>query len=480
MLFHKKRTDGKFYPAKLEKDAVGFPNPCRGWYRIYTFCPEQQDEEELRWLPMEETETLVLVRLNIGAFRQRELDEKTLGFVEKIFGRFIQAGKDMILRILYDTEGKGMEKEPPFLDMVLTHMRQLGPVIAKYADAIYLSQGLFVGNWGEMHGSKFLSPEQIRLLEQTWRNATEGKVAVAFRKMSFCRMVSEKGKERQIGLYDDAILASETHLGTFAEKTADGQALDNQAVVLRGWEQDWSKEEELAYLERTAPWIPVGGEVVARTISGQGGTPTDGEAVAPACGVTPAGGEISEQGVLPVDEKTRTRESKFHALSGQEVTDTLRELESMRVSYLNCIYDDRLLTRWEQTKVTENRNESLYEVIGARLGYCFWVEKAVQVRGKAHPQIRLSIRNEGFANLTERAILQLEVRKGKQTLKRITVEYDMRTLMSNGTESLLVKLPEDMPEGEVWLCMTLERGKKTVRFANKGAENGLYLGRWEK
>ena len=439
MLFHRKRTDGKFYPSKPEKDTADFPNPCRGWYRIYTFCPEQQNEEELRWLPMEDTETLALVRLNIGAFRQRELDERTLRFVEKIFERFVQAKKDMILRILYDTERKGMEKEPPFLDMVLTHMRQLGPVVAKYADSIYLTQGLFVGNWGEMHGSKFLSPEQIRLLEQTWRNATEGKVAVAFRKMSFCRMVSGKGKERQIGLYDDAILASETHLGTFAEKNTDGQAVDNGTVVSREWEADWSKEEELAYLERTAPWIPVGGEVVA-----------------PAC------------------------ETIFHALSVQEVAETLRELESMRVSYLNCIYDDRLLTRWKQTKVTENRDESLYEFIGARLGYRFLIEKAVQVRGKTCLQIKISIRNEGFANLTERAVLKLEVRKDKQTLKQIPVEYDMRTVKPDTAESLLVNLPEDMPEGEVWLCMTLKRGKKTVRFANKGAENGLYLGRWEK
>ncbi len=436
MLFHKKRTDGKFYPAKLEKDTAVFPNPCRGWYRIYTFCPNQQNEEELIWLPLEETETLALVRLNIGAFRQREIDEATLRFVEKIFDRFAQAGKDMILRVLYDTEGKGMEKEPSFLDMVLTHMRQLGRVVAKYADAIYLTQGLFVGNWGEMHGSKFLSPEQIRLLEQTWWNATEGKVAVAFRKMSFCRMVSGNGMERQIGLYDDAILASETHLGTFAEKSTDGQAVDKGTVVARSWEEDWSKEEELAYLERTAPWIPVGGEVVARTIS--------------------------------------------HALSAQEVAETLRELENMRVSYLNCIYDDRLLTRWKQTKAAENRDESLYEFIGARLGYRFLIEKAVPVRGKAHLQIQISIKNEGFANLTERAILKLEVRKDQQTLKKIPVEYDMRTVKPKETESLLVNLPEDMPEGEVWLCMTLERGEKTVRFANKGAENGLYLGRWEK
>lgn len=436
MLFHKKRTDGKFYPAKLEKDTAVFPNPCRGWYRIYTFCPNQQNEEELIWLPMEETETLALVRLNIGAFRQREIDEATLRFVEKIFDRFAQAGKDMILRVLYDTEGKGMEKEPSFLDMVLTHMRQLGRVVAKYADAIYLTQGLFVGNWGEMHGSKFLSPEQIRLLEQTWWNATEGKVTVAFRKMSFSRMVSGNGMERQIGLYDDAILASETHLGTFAEKSTGGQAVDKGTVVARSWEEDWSKEEELAYLERTAPWIPVGGEVVARTIS--------------------------------------------RALSAQEVAETLRELENMRVSYLNCIYDDRLLTRWKQTKAAENRDESLYEFIGARLGYRFLIEKAVPVRGKAHLQIQISIKNEGFANLTERAILKLEVRKDQQTLKKIPVEYDMRTVKPKETESLLVNLPEDMPEGEVWLCMTLERGEKTVRFANKGAEKGLYLGRWEK
>ena len=151
----------------------------------------------------------------------------------------------------------------------------------------------------------------------------------------------------------------------------------------------------------------------------------------------------------------------------------------MRVSYLNCIYDDRLLERWKQTRVTEDGEESLYEFIGARLGYRFLVQKAVQVWGKK-PCLQIQISNEGFANLTKEAILKLEVRRDKQTLKRIPVEYDMRTLMPNGTESLLVKLPEDMPEGEVWLCMTLERGKKTVRFANKGAENGLYLGRWEK
>lgn len=437
MLFQKKKSDGAFYPAKLERNPVDFPNPCRGWYRIYTFCPQEQREEELVWLPMEETETLALVRLDIGAFRQREIDAGTLGFVEKIFERFMQAGKDMILRILYDTEGKGMEKEPPFLDMVLTHMRQLGRLVAGYADGIYLTQGLFVGNWGEMHGSKFLSPENVRVLEQTWRSATGGKVPVAFRKLSFCRMVSGKKSPRPIGLYDDAILASETHMGTFAEKTV-------ETTDGKDWEQDWSKEEELSYLERTAPYLPVGGEVVSpmyRTAAGQ--------------------------------------KQSLGALSPQEAEDTLRELQSMRISYLNCIYDSRLLEQWKQTKVAADGGINLYEYIGARLGYRFFVEKAEWIRGK-RPYLQIQIRNEGFARLTKQAVLKVEVRAAQHTLKTIPLEFDLRTLKPEGTEILSVSFPEDMPEGEVWLCMTLKRGKKAVRFADKGAGDGLYLGRWEK
>ena len=47
-----------------------------------------------------------------------------------------------------------MEREPTLFSIVLTHMRQLGAVVRAYESDILITQGLFIGNWGEMHGSK--------------------------------------------------------------------------------------------------------------------------------------------------------------------------------------------------------------------------------------------------------------------------------------------------------------------------------------
>lgn len=64
----------------------------------------------------------------------------------------------MILRVCYDTEGKGMEREPQRIFVVQRHMQALGSLAERYADAILTVQGVFVGSWGEMHTSRFLRP----------------------------------------------------------------------------------------------------------------------------------------------------------------------------------------------------------------------------------------------------------------------------------------------------------------------------------
>lgn len=64
----------------------------------------------------------------------------------------------MILRFSYDLEGKGLEKEPGSIRLVEEHMQQIGEVIREYADDIFAVQGILIGNWGEMHGSRYLTP----------------------------------------------------------------------------------------------------------------------------------------------------------------------------------------------------------------------------------------------------------------------------------------------------------------------------------
>ena len=118
--------------------------------------------EQLKWLPLEEQESLVLLRLDIGQFREKEIDRDTLLFTEMILKRFQNAKKDIILRICYDTNGNGLASEPSTLMRVMEHMQQLAPVVSTYAKSILVSQGIFIGSWGEMHSSKYMHPKQIQ------------------------------------------------------------------------------------------------------------------------------------------------------------------------------------------------------------------------------------------------------------------------------------------------------------------------------
>lgn len=313
----RRRAKISFRKASLQELCGDYISPGRGWYHIYTFRPDQQDEEQLRWLPFEEHETIALLRLDIGAFRSSSIDDKTLAFIQRILTRFAEAGKDIILRILYDVDGRGMAHEPAAFDLVCDHMRSIGSVVAEHAREILLVQGLFVGSWGEMHDSKFLDPEAIRKLWETWQEATEGAIPLAVRKPVYARMI---GEEAGIGLYDDAILADETHMGTFGIRTR------REASNL----ESWRAEDEYVFIDKQMNRVPIGGEVI-------GGETMDSEAI-------------------------------------------IKELRRLRVTYLNSIYHPDVLTRWKELPAPDGEN--LYQYVGDHMGYRLVVREAKMRRGQ--------------------------------------------------------------------------------------------------
>ena len=94
------------------------------------------------------------------SFRACEIPKEALLHIGQILEFFRRNGKEMILRFVYDNEGKGMEREPLTVSMVKRHMEQIGGAIRPYMEDILVLQGIFVGNWGEMHGSKLATPLQ--------------------------------------------------------------------------------------------------------------------------------------------------------------------------------------------------------------------------------------------------------------------------------------------------------------------------------
>lgn len=393
-------------------------SPGRGWYHIYTFCPEQKDEEQLKWLPLEEDETLALIRLDIGAFRDKDLDEETLEFTERILTRFAEAGKDIILRILYDTQGRGMACEPRTIGQVCRHMQSFGAIVAKHSKEILLTQGLFVGSWGEMHDSKFLSPEDIRYLWNIWSAATCASVPTAVRRPSYARMIlPEEDVVTGVGLYDDALLADETHMGTF------GQKKQSDA----GWQESWCADAEYGYIRKRLNHMLIGGEVLQ---------PQTG-------------------------------------LSDQQILD---ELRTMQISYLNRIYHPDALDMWKNHRLRDG--ETLYSYIGNHMGYRL-VIRNIAYRRKT---LLITIENNGFAPLYEAVQVKLEMTGEHCRTIDISHQVDLSLLKPGTKKVYHVdNLPELFTACGYCLYIRAQRVRdgREICFANEGAKKQLLIGRIE-
>ena len=248
-----KKSKRSFHAENLKRQQKPYIAPGRGWYHIYTFRLGRPEEVSLDWLPDYPGETLALVRLDIRDYASRELDTLALDFAEQIFRAFQERKKEMILRVCYDTEGKGMEREPQRIFVVQRHMQALGSLAERYADAILTVQGVFVGSWGEMHTSRFLRPDQICLLAQTWQEATHHALTLSVRKPVHLRMLAGNKPVRGLGLYDDAMFAGADHMGTFGDVPR--EAAD--------WEEPWCAADEQAYLSGQDENILCGGEALA-------------------------------------------------------------------------------------------------------------------------------------------------------------------------------------------------------------------------
>lgn len=437
MIFFTKKA-AAFRGAALREAAGDVSNPGRGWYRIYTYILGEGGSCELP-PTLYEGETLALVLIDIGGYRERPLTEESLDTIHRILECFAAGGRDVILRIVYDTQGKGMEHEPSLFSQVEQHMEQLTPLILGHADHILVFQGLLVGSWGEMHTSKFVSEKYLWKLSQCFLSGTKGRVRLAVRKPVQCRIVQPENAvgESLTGCFDDAIFASETHMGTFGVQ-------DRKSA---GWNQPWCSAEEIVFLGKLSEKVPFGGEVLS-----------------------------GETGMTPED--------------------TIKRLEALHISYLNCVHEEARLREWRETECAAG--VSLYDRIGARLGYRFVAEAvSLEKRGKAIG-LRLKIANRGFACCAEE--VQFLLYKESQAEPVISadnesggcgsiqsvnnaevlasVECGLGKLAAGESMTLRIPLEGMQPSGGIFLYGELRRvrDRRIIRFANEPVGDRLLLG----
>ncbi len=398
------------------------PNPGCGWYHLYTFDAAKTDEP--LYIACEEEE-LVLLRIGIGAFASGAVPQESMEWIRKILAFFQNRKKGMILRFAYDLEGKGLEREPGSIKTVQEHMRQIGTVIREFSDDVYAVQGILVGNWGEMHGSRYLTPGGFQTLVHTMLDALDGACPLAVRRPSQWRELTkdwnEEEKER-LTLYNDGIFGSETDLGTYG----------TLAMETPGQEPR-NREAELAWQSTAMCGHFCGGEAVQSA-------------------------------------------DKKQTISAAEA---IKDLEKMHVSYLNSTYDLRILEQWKRETVD---GISGTDAIGKRLGYRFMVENVEMYPAEAQDvwktQLEITLENRGFAELTEETDCYLETEAGE----KIWIDTDPRT-WNSGEKTVLrqtIKLPAAPEQQKLFLALYRRRDKRPILFANQAAESGrVFLGTYQ-
>lgn len=329
-------------PALRPESSKPLYNPDRGWYEMERF----QLGEETPAPVCQPLHALTLLEVNLAAYRDCALSDLALGQLEALLQSLRQSGCHAILRPLYDWDGQCFLHEPERVEQVCAHIRQLAPLLHAYAEEIFLLQGMLVGNWAEMHGSRHLAPDSLRRLFDALTEAVGPGTYLAVRTPSFWRTCVRCGDPDpvdaaalRLGVFDDALCSSETDLDTFGAEDA----------VPGSYTHKRPPAEERRFIALLARHAPFGGETAAPHACNEGNA-------------------------------------------------FLAQLAAMGGTYLNAAYHEQVTAAWKSTPCTQPgvfRGSSCFAAIGESLGYRL-VADSVQLKRDV---VGIRLRNVGWAGL---------------------------------------------------------------------------------
>ena len=450
VFFVHRARQADFTPEALRESAAVLKNPYQGFYRIfgYTLSDDGQHVQTTAADPIREYDfALVLLEINLRNYRTGPISDSALAQLDDILKAWSQSDAQILLRFLYDWDGIAKAKEPESLSTILTHMDQAAEIVNRYASSIYLMQGCFIGNWGEMHGSYFADSQSIQTLithlhqviapsiylsvrtPAQWRTIT-GLYDVPAKFPAFQEHPPIAGR---LGLYNDGMLGSASDLGTYGDTPRKG--ISDPAC--KG-----TREEELSFQNRLCQYVPNGGEVVFDT--------------------------------------------PYNALSA-----AVQYLRTLHVSYLNADYDPVVLNKW--SKSVWDREDAFSGCDGltyvqAHLGYRYTARAfTLRKQGFLSPQLsfQLELENTGFGNTLkpfDGAFLLRNVQTGDTC--RLPLAFDFRSLTSGQTKTLTASLPvRDLSKGtwQLFFSVTDSATGGQIALANTTlvSENGVPLGQLE-
>ena len=403
-------------------------NPDRGWYKMFSF--DVDDEPDLKgMLPLLiGKETLVLLLFDIGKCKDRLISDDELDRIRRIVHFFREQKKDVILRIAYDCDGNAFDKEPATFSTCLEHIAQVGGLIKDCGNDCFIFQGVLIGNWGEMHSSRYSSNDRIKKLVAALEKTAGTFTYLAVRKPVMWRELRATGdvsKSERLGFFNDGMFGSNTDLGTYSQ----------DECPTSEWNVPWSRKVELEFQDKISSIVPNGGEAVF----GDGYVNT-----------------------VPLDY-------------------FITDLSLMHTTYLNRQYDTKILNIWRDKFIKSSgiwNGKSFFEYIGAHLGYRFVIESVdVKKTGKGGLRsdnelyssvgsfVEFTIRNDGFAPIYRQADLYIKLGDEMHTV------YGALNTVPAG-ETKVISSSFRTKEGELSIYARRNYDDTPIFFANESEPDG--------
>jgi hypothetical protein len=332
-------TTERLFQASETKSA----NPERGFYSPQ-MTGRMTGLEQLR----ERGVSLVLVEMDLGAFKERELTQEKLDELRAAFAAARGGGLKVIFRAAYGFTDRDYRADPKDLPRMLGHIRQIGVVLTENADTLFAVQAGFLGPWGEWHGSNWGDPPSLdvrRTVLFALLDAVPAPIAIQVRRPMFIRDIfaTEPGgfeateaaafggsRLSRVGWHDDAYLALPDDMGTYVEPA-------------------WDRERELRWCDHHNRYVPFGGETLGPSVA------------------------------TPIEE-------------------VVREMEMLHLCYLNIAYHPKTLQHWRESQF---RGEDAFGYIERRIGYRLVARKlrySTEARAGGRLSFELTLTNAGFAS----------------------------------------------------------------------------------
>lgn len=338
-------------------------NPYCGWYSMFGYSLTNGDSGEFdsttaRYLQSSSDTRLIMLEINLKNFNTGELSDNALAQLDNIISTWGYNGHNIILRFLYDWDGKATQTEPADISIIKTHMSQTASVVNRYTSYVYIMQGIFVGNFAEMNNSNYMDEASMIELADYLSSVIDKRIYLSVRTPQHLRTilktaslpdvestVTSGSSNFRIGLFNDGCLGSSIDVGTYGSS--------DMSFSSANYTSKGSRTQEIQYQNSLCLMVPNGGEAVL--------------------------------------------DNPYN-----DIDNAATDLAAMHVSYLNRAHDMSVLNKWKRQIYTGNDafyGTTAYQYIGTHMGYRYVLrDSAISLKSyKQTASVNLNVDNVGFS-----------------------------------------------------------------------------------